>query len=92
MLPLDIKNLIMEFHDSYNISMKRRHVNLVVKSAFAEWRGRKKELYDMFELFGREIRWMVLTTFLEIYDKRLIKIRDNNSCFSKIWTGYVPWD
>ena len=97
MLPSDLKNLILSFHDEFGICQKLRHVNLIIKSSFAEWRGRAEIESDMLQIFSdelhpREIRWAILTTCLKLFDKRLINIRDNNECFSKLWTGRVPWD
>ena len=97
MIPSDLKNLIMSFHDEFGILKKRQHVNLIIKSAFAEWRGRAEIESDMLQIFSDEldpceIHWVILRTCLRLYDKRLIKIRDNNECFSKLWTGCVPWD
>ena len=82
MLPTDIERLIMEFHDEFDVSTKRFHLNLVFKSAFCEFRG----------LDILEDHWCVLLYFMNMYDKRLKKLLANNDCYSKLWTGVVPWD
>ena len=96
MLPLDLKNLIMEYHDEFDVWKKRLHVKRIIKSAFAEWRRSVKIEHLLYEIFSdmhpAKIQWVRLTALLNIYDKRLIKIKNNKSCYSQIWTGCVPWN
>ena len=84
MLPTDIERLIMEFHDEYDISQKRFRMNLVFKSAFKQYRSEA--------IFEPEEHWYVLLFFLDKFDKRLRLVIENKDCYSKLWTGVVPWD
>ena len=96
MLPEDIRRLILEFHDSYDIMKKRTHVNLIIKSAFRECVAQNKFECELYEMLGNlrpcKVRWTMLLIFLDTFDKRLKKILENESCYSKLWTGVVPWD
>ena len=83
MLPTDIERLIMEFHDEYDISKKRFHLNLVFKSAFKE--------YSDYWVASPD-HWHVLLYFMHMFDKRLKRVLENNDCYSQLWTGVVPWD
>ena len=83
MLPTDIERLIMEFHDEYDISKKRFHLNLVFRSAFKEYRD---------YLIAPTDHWYVLLFFMNKFDKRLKRVLENNDCYSQLWTGVVPWD
>ena len=37
MLPTDIHNLILEFHDEYETVEKKRRINLVIESGYRNW-------------------------------------------------------
>ena len=88
MLPTDIERLILEFHDEYDVSTKRFHMNLVFKSAFKLYRVQNNFDY----VIETDEHWYVLLHFLNMFDKRLMKIIHNNTCYSSLWTGVVPWD
>ena len=92
MLPTDIERLIMEFHDEFDISTKRFHLNLVFKSAFCEYQSKNKFRTFLDLVIEPNDHWYVLFYFLNMYDKRLKKLLNNNNCYSKLWTGVVPWD
>ena len=85
MLPTDIERLIMEFHDEYDIITKRFHLNLVFKTAF-------KEFESQYAIIGLNDQWIILLHFLKRYDRRLQEVLNNTECYSKLWTGVVPWD
>ena len=84
MLPADIERLIMEFHDEFDVSTKRFHLNLVFKSAFCEFRS--------LDILEPRDHWFVLLYFMNMFDNRLKTVLNNNDCYSKLWTGVVPWD
>ena len=37
MLPTDIRNLIWEFHDEFNMIEKKRTINFVIKHSYQNW-------------------------------------------------------
>ena len=80
MLPTDLENLIMSFHDEHEIWRKRMNVNMVLKSAFREWRARveiESLLLDVLtDMHPHQVEWFRLMTYLDVYDKRLMKIRN----------------
>ena len=75
----------MEFHDEYDITTKRIHLNLVFKTGFKEFNNCVIDL-------NFSDKWYVMLYFLNRYDTRMKKLLKNNDCYSKLWTGVVPWD
>ena len=37
MLPTDIRNLIMSFHDHFNLIEKKRKINFIIKQSYQKW-------------------------------------------------------
>ena len=37
MLPLDIKNIIFEYHDKYNLIEKKARLNFIIKRSYKNW-------------------------------------------------------
>ena len=94
MLPTDIERLIMEFHDEYDIITKRFHLNLVFKTAFREFKRQQVDLTTsgLTTIIGFNYKLIILLHFLKRYDRRLQEVLNNTECYSKLWTGVVPWD
>ena len=93
MLPEDLENIIFEFHDRYGTIKNRYHINLIIKSAFGEFRQNTSCYYHIVgDASPRRLEWYRLMFTVHEYDKRLVKIRHDRSCYSKLWSGYVPWD
>ena len=91
MLPQDIENLIMEFHDSYETCKKRMHINMIIKSGFKEFEQNESKEYYLNDV-PHGLEWYRLMFNIHRYDKRMVKINQNNTCYSQLWDGCVPWD
>ena len=37
MLPTDIKNLILEFHDEFDVAGKKRRINHIIRRSYRNW-------------------------------------------------------
>ena len=37
MLPTDIQNLILEFHDEYDVAGKKRRINHIIRRSYRNW-------------------------------------------------------
>ena len=93
MLPLDLENIILEFHDGFDIARKKFEINLVIRSGFEEFVQSESTYFHIFsEDTPRQLEWYRLMFNIHRYDKRMLKIRNNKTCYSKLWDGFVPWD
>ena len=92
MLPHDIENIILGFHDAYDTARKKYEIHLVLKSAFADYHKSKALYHVAGDPMPRHLEWWRLMFNVHRYDSQMVRIRDNGDCYSKLWTGFVPWD
>ena len=100
MLPDDIKRLILEFHDEFEIWKLRFHINLIVKSAFracGHTNALDRELFGAMHIdysYTREIEWYNLMSYMKLYDRQMQRIKEYGLPICRLWTDLtvVPWD
>ena len=92
-LPHDIENIIFDFHDEFDIARKKFEIHLILKSGFSDYVQSESKFFHIFsEDAPRPLEWYRLMFNIHRYDKRMVKIRNNQTCYSKLWDGCVPWD
>jgi len=89
MLPKDIENLILEYHDAYGTIKNRFHVNLVIKSGCAEYRHVWEERWGSWMHYSKPSHMIAC---IHKFDKRMTQILNYKKCYSQLWPDYVPWE
>ena len=89
MLPTDIKNLILQFHDEFGQVQKKKDLNRLVQYAYSEWLFSKgkteaeskhdiwtRSFYHPIEFYIDDSEWLHFLGMFLMYDYNFVRERN----------------